>query len=283
MAAERLAHVPLAAAQTPFPAGRLLRLGNGELSVDLAPEAGGRIAQIRYRGIEQLIGPDDGWPAMIAWGCYPMVPWAGRVRQARFRSAGVAQTLEANMGAHAIHGVGFALPWDVIEHTSMHAVLALALPRDSRWPYGGTARQSIHVEPDRLRLTLSVVAGDQPMPVVIGWHPWFRKPERLEFSPVCMYPRDEEGIATLPTVPALPGPWDDCFRKEGDVVLHRGGQRLQLESDCTHWVVFDQMAHATCVEPQSGPPDAFNLCDDVLPAGATMERRFTMIWDVGAD
>ena len=278
MAAEVLAKVSLATADTPFPPGRLLHLGTGDLSVDLAPEAGGRIAQIRYQGIEQLIGPDDGWPAMIAWGCYPMVPWAGRVRHARFHSGGFAQTLEANMGAHAIHGVGFALPWDVVEHTPTGALMTLALPRDSRWPYGGTARQSIQVEPDRLRMTLSVEAGDQPMPVVIGWHPWFRKPERLDFTPVSMYPRDAEGIATLPTGPARPGPWDDCFHKEGDVILHRGGQRLQLASDCTHWVVFDGMAHATCVEPQSGPPDAFNLYDDVLPAGDVLERSFVLHW-----
>ena len=278
MAADILPKVPLAAADSPLPPGRLLRIGKGNVSVDLAPEAGGRIAQIRFRGSEQLIGPDDGWPAMIAWGCYPMVPWAGRVRHARFRSAGVAQTLEANMGPHAIHGVGFALPWEVIERTATSAVLTLALPRDSRWPYGGTAKQSIHVESDRLRMTLTVVAGEQAMPVVMGWHPWFRKPERLEFSPVCMYPRDAEGMATLPTVPAMPGPWDDCFQKEGDVVLRLGGHRLKLVSDCTHWVVFDAMAHATCVEPQSGPPDAFNLCDDVLPSGGTMERSFTISW-----
>ena len=34
--------------------------------------AGGRIAQIRYQGVEQLVGPDDGFPAAIAWG-WPLV------------------------------------------------------------------------------------------------------------------------------------------------------------------------------------------------------------------
>lgn len=71
-----------------MPAGPLSTLRHGAIEIDLAPQAGGRLAQIRVDGIEQLIGPDDGWPAMIAWGCYPMVPWAGRVRDGRFRFEG---------------------------------------------------------------------------------------------------------------------------------------------------------------------------------------------------
>ncbi|MFM8955562.1 MAG: hypothetical protein ACKOH9_07230, partial [Actinomycetota bacterium] len=34
---------------------------------------------------------------------------------------------------------------------------------------------------------------------------------------------------------------------------------VTVESDCSHWVVYDQPEHAICVEPQSGPPDGFNL------------------------
>ncbi len=68
-----------------------------------------------------------------------------------------------------------------------------------------------------------------------------------------MYPRDGEGIATLPCVDPTTGPWDDCFIADS-ITLIRGGQRLRLRSDHDHWVVYDGTPHATCVEPQSGPP-----------------------------
>ncbi|MGH8025920.1 MAG: aldose epimerase, partial [Pseudoxanthomonas sp.] len=158
------------------------------------------------------------------------------------------------------------------------AELSLRLPRDERWPFGGTARQTLQVEPRRLRLTLRLEADETAMPGVIGWHPWFRKPDRIEFAPSRMYPRDSQGIATLPLVEPKPGPWDDCFINRSEVVIHRAGQRLHLASDCTHWVVFDERAHATCIEPQSGPPDAFNLSAAGLPPEHAMESSFELEW-----
>ena len=49
------------------------------------------------------------------------------------------------------------------------------------------------------------------MPASLGWHPWFRKPDRLDFHPEAMYRRDDEHIAVDELVDVPPGPWDDCF------------------------------------------------------------------------
>ncbi|MDR6991968.1 MULTISPECIES: aldose epimerase [Luteimonas] len=266
------------AALAPLAAGRLLRIACGTLSVIVAPAAGGRIAQIIHDGVPQLVGPEDGHPGTIAWGCYPMVPWAGRVRDGSFRFDGRDHTLTPNLGAHAIHGVGFALPWTVELHTADCIVLALRLPCDARWPFGGAVRQTIRLTPRRLRLTLRLDAGQDAMPAVIGWHPWFRKPDRVAFAPAQVYPRDAEGLATLPLGPIPTPPWDDCFVGATGAVLHREGHRLQLSSDCSHWVVYDAPAHATCIEPQSGPPDGFNLEPFRLEAGARLSRWFEMAW-----
>lgn len=262
-----------------MPAGPLLRLGRGAIEVDLAPEAGGRVAQIRVHGIDQLIGPDDGWPAMIAWGCYPMVPWAGRVRDGRFRFEGREYQLPRNLGEHAIHGVGFAMPWQVQRFDESSARLSLELPTDEHWPFGGIARQHVAILEDELRLALSVQAGSRTMPAEIGWHPWFRKPDRLEFTPSRMYPRDADGIAVLPPMAPSPGPWDDCFLQEGGVTLHRAARALAVSSSCSHWVVYDGTSHATCVEPQSGPPDAFNLAQRVLQPGELLEVSLVLAFD----
>jgi len=263
----------------PLVPGPLLRIGDGALQVELAPQAGGRIAQIRYRDVEQLVGPDDGFPAAIAWGSYPMLPWAGRIRGGRFNFRGRSWQLPANLRGHAIHGVSMWLPWQVQSHDARSVELTLRLPQDRRWPFGGSAVQRIEAGPNELKMVLSVRAGDVPMPVAFGWHPWFRKPDLIEFHPTAMYPRDTDGIASLPTVAPRPGPWDDCFVNTSEVVIHRGGQRLCLSSDCDHWVVYDETAHSTCVEPQTGPADAFNIAPRVLAPGQEMQAWFRIEWD----
>lgn len=265
-------------ALAPMPAGRLHWLRAGALEVALAPEAGGRIAHIRHDGAEWLIGPDDGWPAAIAWGCYPMVPWAGRIRGGRFVFDGRTLALPTNFGGHAIHGVGFLRPWRIDRLEPDAAMVSLALPEDDHWPFGGVATQAVEVRPNLLRLQLTVQAGTHAMPAVLGWHPWFRKPDQLTFQPEAMYPRDAEGITMLPQVTPTPGPWDDCFVAEGDVMLERGGQRLLLRADTRHWVIYDGAGHATCVEPQTGPPDGFNLAPDILAPGQRLVLTFELEW-----
>ncbi len=265
---------------TPLAPGPLLTIGEGTLWVDIAPQAGGRIAQIRCDGIEQLIGHGEhGSEAAISWGCYPMVPWCGRVRNGRFEFGGQPVALPANLGPHAIHGLGFVLPWQVTARSASHVEMELQLPMDGRWPFGGLAAQRVTVEGRLLRLSLSVMAVDRPMPAALGWHPWFRKPERMEFAPDAMYPRDGDGIAVLPPGPVHAGPWDDCFVNRRDVVLLRGAQRLAVSSACRDWVVYDATAHATCVEPQTAPPDAFNLYPGAgLPAGETLAMHCELRW-----
>lgn len=258
--------------------GPIIRLSRGPMVLEVAPEAGGRIAQIRRNGIEQLRGCDDADSAMIGWGCYPMLPWAGRIRRGRFGFGGQTYQLPLNMDAHSIHGVGFAMPWKVESHGPDCVELSLELPRGRHWPFGGTARHRMELGENGLLLRLSVRAGSIAMPATIGWHPWFRKPERMVFSPDAIYPRDGEGIATLPTTAPTPGPWDDCFIANGPVALEHNRQQVSLRSDCVHWVVYDQTPDATCVEPQSGPPDAFNIEPTSLSPGETLARWFQLAW-----
>ncbi|KRG68501.1 aldose epimerase [Pseudoxanthomonas dokdonensis] len=261
-----------------LPPGDCISLDAGDLQVIVAPGAGGRIAQIRFRGQPQLQGYSDTRSAMIAWGSYPMVPWAGRIRAGRFRHQGHDVQLPLNLQGNAIHGVGFGLRWRIDALTRTRMALSLPLPRDQRWPFGGIARQTIEIVDHDLRLQLSVSAQDQSLPAVVGWHPWFRKPRRLQFSPTAMYPRDRQDIACLPAGEVTDGPWDDCFINRAPVLLHYPQHVLHLSSDCDHWVIYDQPDDATCVEPQSGPPDAFNLCAEVLEPGQSLQRTFLLQW-----
>jgi aldose 1-epimerase len=270
---------PLDDALHPLAPGPLIRIAHGDLAVDIAPAAGGRIAQIAFEQHEWLVGYDERNQAMIAWGSYPMLPWAGRIRHGRFAFDGHSYQLPLNLGEHAIHGVGFGMPWMIDEQSVTHAVLSLQLPEDERWPFGGTAHQRIEVSHRQLRMTLTLTAGRHPMPATIGWHPWYRKPGQLSFHPSHYYPRDHQGIAHFPLAAPPSGPWDDCFINDQPVVLHSHGQHLRLTSDCNHWVVYDETAHATCVEPQSGPPDAFNLAPALrVPAGSSISAWYLLEW-----
>ncbi len=279
MALDRNPAEPGTGATVPFAPGELFTIANGPLVVTVAPFAGGRIAQIIHRGEPLLVeyGPETS--AMIAWGSYPMVPWAGRVRDGRFDFQGNSYELPLNLGEHAIHGVGFAFPWRVDRHEENLIELSLALPNDERWPFGGEARQCIEAGSGCLKMKLSVRATERAMPAVIGWHPWFLKPERLDFKPRKIYPRDGRGIAVTPCVDPTPGPWDDCFINNDPVRLHYAGQSVRLLSDCSHWVVYDETTYATCVEPQSGPADSFNIEPTVLQPGEALERNFLIEWE----
>lgn len=278
-ALDRSPAVPGTGATVPFAPGELLTIADGPLVVAVAPLAGGRIAQIVYRDEPLLIEYAPENSAMIAWGSYPMVPWAGRVRDGGFDFQGDHYELPLNLGEHAIHGVGFGLPWRVDSHEKNSIELSLVLPTDERWPFGGEARQRIEAGNSRLKMSLSVHAAESAMPATIGWHPWFRKPERLDFTPTKIYPRDARGIAITPCIDPTPGPWDDCFINSDPVVLHYPGQSMRLLSDCEHWVVYDETTYATCVEPQSGPADSFNIEPTVLQPAEMLQRTFLIEWN----
>jgi aldose 1-epimerase len=139
----------------------------------------------------------------------------------------------------------------------------------------------IELAEDSLTCTLIARAGDRPMPASIGWHPWFMKPDKVDLRFERMYLRDDDYITDGRIAePPPPPPWDDCF--EGPLATPRmwiSGVEVSISSDCEFWVVYDMPAHATCVEPQSATPDAFNLGGATrLEPGQELRRTMTISW-----
>jgi aldose 1-epimerase len=258
-----------------------LSAGDVRVSIDLA--AGGRIAQIDVAGQPLLwAGP----AAAIGWGSYPMAPWVGRLRHGRFEFGGTAHQLALNHTdddgtSHAIHGTVFDAAWTLdrsdVTTARLHCTLSAA-----GWPFGGTARQSISLTESSVRCELSVETDDRPFPAAVGWHPWFRKPDRLSFHPTAMYQRGGIGLPTAELVAPASGPWDDTFLNTRPVGLHYGDRTIAstvtVTSDCDHWVVYDQPSFATCVEPQSGPPDALTMRPRLVTADAALDRWMEIAW-----
>ena len=248
--------------------------------VDL--DAGGRLASLCVHGHELLV--TDRADGVYGWGCYPMVPWAGRVRRGRFRFQDTEVALPLGMPPHAIHGVGVESAWIRTGPTELACDL-----RDP-WPFGGRALQRLDLDGDRLVLGLSVEA-EQAMPAMVGWHPWFRRrldgggPVELDFVPDAMLTRDDDGIQTGATVPPPPGPWDDCFSgvRQPVGLAWPDVLAVQLRSSCAFWVVYTEPDHAACVEPQSGPPDSFNQTPQVVEPGAPLTHWFEIRWSRGEE
>ena len=87
--------------------GRLV-LASGPARLSVSPADGGRFSSLVVDGHELLVTEGYG---PIRWGCYPMVPFAGRIREGRFTFRGRAVELPRNLPPHAIHGTVFERPW----------------------------------------------------------------------------------------------------------------------------------------------------------------------------
>lgn len=252
----------------------MIELEAGDAFVTIEPTEGGRIGQIEIGELPLLKDDRTGGP--LTWGCYPMAPWAGRVRDGRFEFDDAARQLPINLAPHAIHGTTFTTDWQVVEagrdYCELHCNLA--------WQFGGTAHQHIQLDEHGLMCMLSVTALQQPLPAVVGWHPCFRKPLQADLQFERMYVRDASSITIAQMATPKPHPWDDCFvRPTAPLRLHYPGLTLTLTSDCDHWVVFDEPDDVTCVEPQSGPPDAFTIGGAVrLEPGEFLQRQMTLRW-----
>ena len=235
-----------------------LELSAGDARLVVSAHDGGRLASVTVGGRELLVTEGDG---PMQWGSYPMAPFAGRIRRGRFSFAGREHALPIGMPPHAIHGVVYDRPWRT------DGPDAVSIDLDERWPFRGRVTQRFALTADGLDVTMTLEA-DEPMPVTMGWHPWFRRrfgpgdaDATLTFEAATMLVRDEDGMPDGRRVPPPPGPWDDTFTGviAGPWLEWPGRLRLALSSSAAWWVVYTMPEHAICVEPQSGPPDAVNL------------------------
>jgi aldose 1-epimerase len=244
-------------------ATEVIELRAGDIAVVANPADGGRLSSVRHRDRELLVGSNE---EILGWGCFPMIPWAGRIRHGRFSFAGRSYAVPVNFGVHSIHGVTFDRRWE------QDGPDRIAIDLDDRWPFGGHALQYFEVAPGALTCTIEVHADRQSMPAQAGWHPWFARPVELAFDAGSMYERDDEGIPTGAVVPPSPQPWDDCFTDvaEAPRLSWQDGSSLVVAATVDHWVVYTEAEAGICVEPQSGPPDAFNHDPFVVEPGAPL-------------
>ena len=252
----------------------MLELRSGSASAVVDADGGGRLVRLTAGDTEVLT--ED--------GSFVMAPWAGRTGYGRFTWQDVERRLPVpeRHAPHAIHGTVRSRPWTVLESSATVARLDIDLGPD--WPWPGRCEQRIELDDDHIRLELSVHTDGPAFPAVVGWHPWFTKPDAVELQAASLRERGPDHLPTgrlLP--PPVPGerPLDDCFhRPRWPVVLRAGGLTIHVDATgCPDVVVYDEPEHATCIEPQTGPPNglATGECATVEP-GRPLVARTTWWW-----
>ena len=248
----------------------LVVLGDDALVVAVSSRHGARLSSLVVGGRERLV-TRRGDP--LGWGAFPMVPFAGRLRDAVLAFEGSTHRFPAHADGHAIHGTVLDETWRTVshDHTSAEFEVDLGEP----WPFGGSVTHAIDVDGAAgvVRCRLAVCAGDQSMPAQVGWHPWFDGYDSLQIDFATVLARDARGIpdGTVGVEPAA-GTRDDCFTgaRTWPVVWWADGWSIRVESSCSHWVVYDVPRDACCVEPQSGAPNDVNARPAVLQPGDSL-------------
>ncbi|HEY3334422.1 MAG TPA: hypothetical protein VGK16_04220 [Candidatus Limnocylindrales bacterium] len=223
-----------------------IRLEAGGCALEVAPGVGGRMAALEVDGWDVL--RRDGWTDREG-GSFVMAPWAGRLRDARVRWGDRAWTMPATEPPHALHGTVADVSWTVsdLDATSVTLVTSFG----AAWPFEATIQRRIELRVDGLTDRLMMTAAE-PMPAILGWHPWFRRRavrlgDRVESAPVDVaihggrrVELDGEGLPTGRLVAPRPVPEDDVLLDvDGDpVVRWPDGPRLEIHAPtAVAWLV----------------------------------------------
>lgn len=266
---------------------------------------GGRLASLRVRGRELLVGPSGPHDDSMRWGCFLMAPWPGRLAEGRLRWRDRSWQLERTHGRHAIHGVALRAPWTVKRADASAVTLSTSLAGGG-WPFRGTVEQCVRLEAGRLLLEAEIRA-DEAMPVALGWHPWFlRRGEDLAVRVDADHRLETRGMIPTGATTPVAGRFD---LRAGPVLGRRrlddvyvGARQpievrwpdlaLQLETD--PWlstVVVYSPAGSVCVEPQTAWPNALGLDAPAarsagaveLARGESLRASLAFTWDARVD
>jgi aldose 1-epimerase len=250
-----------------------LQLSSGKLRCDIRPDLGGCIAGLWWGETPVLRStPARTLGSVRHSGSYPLVPFSNRVGQARLIWAGTSHPLVQNNAdePHAIHGVGWQRPWEVLDASDQFALLSYQHKPDAAWPFAFDASQAFRLSELQLEMTLSITnQSADPAPAGLGWHPYFVKRARshISFEASGRWAMDEDKLPTHrepssgldAECAALEV--DYCFEGwRGDAQLSDELLRIRIASSLSRLVVYTNSARDTvAIEPVSHVNNAMNL------------------------
>ena len=284
-------------------------LRNGPITVGLAPESGAltrfdvqvgdTLAEVLRPAIDRpLAGP---WA--LGASCFPLMPYGGRLRNARFRFDGreVIYPLNGLPEKHSSHGDGWTHPWSLTHLDRRSAIMTLSHGPQAPLRYACT--QTVSVDPHQVNIVL--VLGNlesQRIPVGVGLHPYFAN--RADAILCANLPAQWHWDDELMPFECGPNPDADAFRRgkvvmelpvaaefdawdgEASILWPKRGLSVHLSTSppMKHAVVWVPIGQEFfCFEPTSHATDALNARGGhpagedfiVLEPGQVFEQRIT--------
>jgi aldose 1-epimerase len=260
-----------------------VRIERGDWSLSLRPDLGASITSLTWRGHDVLRPGSDDLDNPLAASSFPLAPYANRIDGGAFAFEGRAVRLPAtpSFAPHALHGVGWRAPWNVLRVQDGTVDLVLADEASPEWPWAWRASHRLTLSEDGLEMSLSLTNGDRtPMPAGLGLHPYFAVeaatrlrltapklwltdvreiPERLADADELIDWSDGPVVAEAPFVDHAYADWDGRA-----ALLHDGWRVDMTASPKARWaqVYAPRGEGFVCVEPVTHRPDAHNA-----PAG----------------
>jgi aldose 1-epimerase len=154
-------------------------LAAGNLKLGLSPSVGGAISGFEWvdggRAMPILRKCHSPLEKVLDAACFPLVPFANRIRGGNFRFRGREVRLAPNMAGDPspLHGQGWLNPWNVGRIDDRSAALEFH-HGPGEWPWAYEARQEFALDEQGLTATLTCRnASSEPMPCGLGFHPYF--------------------------------------------------------------------------------------------------------------
>lgn len=211
------------------------------------------------------------------FACFPLVPFSGRIKDAKFHHDGRQIQLNPNPPElHALHGDGWKSSWKVVKQGDSYITLQLENP-ERGWPWNYMAQYSIACEKNNVRLELSYTnLSEEVIPVGLGFHPWFLSDAYIKTQLETRWNIDDRylftdktdtkeeytgnnflDVSNLDLVHGFSG-WNQ--QAEIKWKTHPYKIKLRASKNLKHAVLYTQHPSKDwCFEPVSHSVDAFNL------------------------
>jgi aldose 1-epimerase len=258
----------------------VIRLEAGDWRAELEPRLGGAVLSLTFRGRPILRPTPEGADDPLQTACFPLVPYANRIRRGRFRFDGQAHDIGATPGfePHALHGVGWRTAWTAEQVDAHAAVLTLRHDAGADWPWAFDAEQRLVLSDDGLSIVLSLTnRDDRAAPAGVGLHPYFHRPPdaRLTLAaprvwltddliPRALAPADAlfdwSGGPSVADAPFVDNAYDG-WTGEALLASSNGGAVIAAPGVDRVHVYAPQGADFVCIEPVTHRPDALNAPD----------------------